>query len=133
MCISWNAHRELLCFRSLRTFFFLLNQRSLKNCSHGELATCANMAERPAGPLVALWAWSPTCLCPLPSVGPYHAKGRSAKLAQLLYKGGACVFEVNMAHVIVPYNLFWSQTDLCSNSGFATCQLGDFGQSVDSF
>ena len=119
--ISWNAYHELLCFRSPWTFFFffLLNQRSLKNWSPIELDMCwygreASLASS------SLWtSWRPPWLCHS-ALGGVHvtAKGRSVK--QALVRGGTRRFEIwygpcDCALWIV------SESDLCSNSGFATC------------
>lgn len=113
------------CVLGACELFFLVYQKSLKNQSHVELDTCADMAARPPGPLVALCAWLPTWLS-LSTLSRAHitAKGRSPKQAPLqrwsLFIGnqyGPCD---------VPCELFWSQRDLCSNSGFATCKLCDF-------
>lgn len=70
------------CVVGAHELFFSFNQGSWKNCKELKSCwadTCADMAERPAGPLVALWAWLPTWLCPSAHSGLHQCKGRSGK------------------------------------------------------
>lgn len=93
--ISWDGYHKLLCCRSPWTFFFfLLNQGSWKNFKELKSCwadTCADVAERPAGPLVALWAWLSTWLCP-----SAHSV-REGLQSSFLYNGGAYWFQVSMS------------------------------------
>ena len=98
----------------------LLKSKIFKGWSHVELDTCADMAERPSRPLVALWAWLPTWLCPSALSGA-HITAKEGLQSKLLCRGGECLFKINTAHVTVPHESLWSQTDLCSGSGFVTC------------